>query len=348
MKTRSLGFPLGVLAVSVVAIVTAVKAVLRLPGIPYNVSELFLDRGSVFAIGFFALGVLWVGAGAAVVAFVMAKSRKPYLTLPLALILVSLASKMLVSRGVTYESLDDILGTNNLFGLVTQQGIWGDWWRTEFVRLGVDVVDFVERRVRYCALYSVPLIAIAFTLLPRARRTQPSRPASTAAIWLSAAVAMLWLWLCATVVLTWAATDNLTELIAAHGPLGVPGPLFLLALVLVAAVNVELLLRMQRSVGAAVVAVPASAACVVATWFLLNAGLEQQVHKYSFVFSGTQFLLGPDRQHGLSSAMLFARWAVVYAGGVCAIALGAWVAETTMAAVATSARLRRSAAPEAP
>ena len=83
----------------------------------------------------------------ALAAFVIARSRKPYLALPIALLLVALVSKLLVSRAVTYESLDDILGSNNVFGLVTQQAIWGNWWRTEFLRLGVDAVDFVERRV---------------------------------------------------------------------------------------------------------------------------------------------------------------------------------------------------------
>jgi hypothetical protein len=348
VRKTSLAFPVGVLVVAVAAVVTAIKTVLRLPGIPYNVAELFLDRASVLAVSFFALGVLWVGAGATVVAFVLAKSRKPYLVLPIALVLVSLASKMLVSRGITYESLDDILGTNNLFGLVTQQGIWGNWWRTEFLQLGVDVVDFVERRVRYCALYSIPVIAIALTLLPRARRTQ-SQPLSGAALSLSALVAMLWLWLCTTIVLTWAATDNLTELIAGRGPLGIPGPIFLFALIVLMAMNVEVLLRARRSLGAAIVAVLASAACVVATWFLLNAGLEQQVHKYSFVFSGTQFLLGPDRQHGLSGRMLFARWGLVYAGAVGVVTVGVWIAESTIAGVrATWANSRRSAVPEAP
>ena len=317
---RGIGAP----AAAVLAIVIAIKLLLRIPGLPYNVSSLFLDDGSVLSVTFFALAVLWIGAGAMVVAAVAAGSRRPYLVLPLALIVVSLVSKMLVSRSVTYESLDDILGSNNLFDLVTRQNVWGDWWRTEFQHAGAGMVDFLERRVRYCALYSIPLLAFACALFSRAKAARP-RPMSLGVAVATSAVGAAYLWLCGAIVLTWAATDNLTELIAS--------PASLLAVLGLAAVNVELVLRGRRAVASGVLAIVASAVCIGATWFLLNAGLEQHVHKYSFVFSGTQFLLGPDRQHGLSRTMLFARWAVVYAGAVCVTAAGAWIAETAMLGV---------------
>jgi hypothetical protein len=336
----SLALAIGVLGAAVLTIVAGIKILLRAPGIPYNVSSLFLDDGSVWSLGFFALAVLWIGAGAMLVAFAVANSRMPYAVLPIALVAVALVSKMLVSKSVTYESLDDVLGSNNLFDLVTHQAIWGDWWRTEFLRIGMDAVDFVERRVRYCALYSVPLIALAGALLPRAT-TMASRPVSKAAVLSTVVVGAVWLWLCGGIVLTWAATDNLTELIAA--------PWFLFAVVVVMALNVELVLRARRSALGGLVALGASAACLVATWFLLNAGLEQHVHKYSFVFSGTQFLLGPDRQHGLSRTILFARWSVVYTGAVGAVAVGVWIADTAIAGVrAIWGRSRGSVAPEAP
>jgi hypothetical protein len=69
------------------------------------------------------------------------------------------------------------------------------------------------------------------------------------------------------------------------------------------------------------------------------------VHKYSAVFSGAQFLLGPDRNHALSTTTLFARWAVLYVGGVAVIWFGAWLARTL--ADALGATSRRSAVPEA-
>jgi len=336
---RSPAFPLSVLALAIVAIVAGIKLVLRVPGVPYNVSSLFLDDANVAAVVFFALTVLWIGAGAALVAFVVTNSRRPYAVLPLALVAAALVSKVLVSRGVTYESLDDILGTNNLFDLVTRQGVWGDWWRSAFLRLGADVVDFLERRVRYCALYSIPLVAITAALLPRALRKR--RPGmSAASLTATIAVAAIWLWLCEAIVLRWAATDNLTELIAV--------PVFLLVVFALVGVNAELL-QYAGSVRGGVIAIAGSALGVVAAWYALNAGLDQHVQKYSAAYSATQFLLGPDRRHELPQVSLFVRWVVVYAGAVGVIAVGVWIAERLTASVrATSPSGRGSAAPGAP
>jgi VanZ family protein len=337
--------PLSVLALALGLIVMAIKVVLRLPGIPYNVSELFLDQASLGAVIFFALTILWIGGGSIITARILTSVRRPYLYLPIVVVGVSLVSKMLISRGVTYESLDDILGSNNIFGLVTEHVIWGNWWRGLFLHVGVDVVDFVERRVRYCALYSIPLIVIAFGLLPHVSKNGLRRRAAGVTWAATAFVAALWLWASGAIVLTGAATDNLTELIADHGPLGIPGPVFLLGVLAVLAANVALVLAARLSPARWLLAMLASAIGVALTWTLLNAGLEQHVNKYSFVFSGVQFLLGPDRQHQLTTTALFARWATVYIGAVTVIAVGAWIVDNVAAAV--PATLRESAAPEA-
>ena len=49
------------LSAAVAAIVLGLKALLRLPGVPYNVSELFLDGGSAWRLALFAVAVLWIG-----------------------------------------------------------------------------------------------------------------------------------------------------------------------------------------------------------------------------------------------------------------------------------------------
>ena len=319
MRAHRFIAPAVTLALVVSGLVLAIKTVLRLPGIPYNVSELFLDNGSVAAVTFFAVGLVWIGAGAMVVAILMAKSRRPYLVLPIAIVIASLISKMLISRGATYESLDDILGTNNIFGLVTQHGIWGTWWASAFARLGVDIVDFLERRVRYVALYSIPLVALVFVLLPHARRKSGRPHGRSAGAWAATAIiAILWLWASGTIVLTFAATDNLTELIAA--------PQYLFGALVAIACVVSLLIGAGRSTARWVSALAAWAAGVPITWWLINAGLEQHIRKYSVVFSGTQFLLGPDRQHTLDTATLFTRWAMLYTASVVVVAFGAWLA----------------------
>jgi len=344
VTARSLVLPLAAFGLAAAVIVAGIKLLLHVPGIPYNVSSLFLDHASLPAVTFFAVAVLWIGAGAALVAFAVANSRRPYVVLPAALVLVSLVSKALVSRGATYESLDDILGSNNVFGIVTAQQIWGEWWRSAFVRLGIDTVDFIERRVRYCALYSIPLLAIASGLFWRALQKRHA-PMSRTALLSTGVVAALSLWLSSVVVVTMAATDNLTELIAAPGPLGIPGEFYLFAVLVLTAANVELILRVVSSATRWSWAVGGSGVSVAASWLLLNAGLEQHIHKYSLVFSATQFLLGPDRQHALSMAALFGRWAVAYVAIVVVIALGSRIAEALIDGVRTTSR--RSAAPEA-
>ena len=323
-------------AAALAAIVFAIEIVLRLPGIPYNVRELFLNGGNVPALLFFAVAVLWMGAGARLIAELVNTARRPAVLLPVVIVIVSLVSKFLVSRAVTYESLDDILGSDNLFGLVTDHGIWGAAWRARFLWLGGDTVDFVERRVRYCALYSIPLVwnAFAFAAIAPLFGVRASRADRMAA----AAVAVGWLWLSITVVLTWAATDNLTELIATSGLFGLPGPAWLMLLAGLAAAHAALLVAAPRSLAHLATAIGTTVASVPASWWLLNGGLEQRVEKYGVIFPATQFLLGPDRQHALSGQALFVRWTGVYLGAVAAVAVGAALSGAFTAGAVTSRR----------
>jgi hypothetical protein len=158
------------LAGAIAAIVIGVRIVLRLPGIPYNVRGLFLDDASVPTLVFFALALMWFGGGAALGAFVVTSTRRGFLAFPVVMTALALIGKLLVSRSVTYESLDDVLGSVNLYGLVVQSGAWGPWWQDTFRTIGADTVDFVERRVRYCALYSIPVTPMVLAIIPTLRR----------------------------------------------------------------------------------------------------------------------------------------------------------------------------------
>ena len=318
--------PLLVLAAAIAAIVAGITLILRLPGLPYNVSSLFLHRGSAPALAIFAAALMWVGAGPMLLAHWLARSRRPYLVLPVGTVIVAMVSRTLLKYSVTYESLDDILGTNNLFAMVTGANIWGEFWRRAFLVTNVpDLVSFFERRVRYVALYSPLVVCLALTTLPIARSSRKTAIGWADLGWLAASAAA-WLWLSKNIMITWAATDNLTELISRSGPFGLGGGPFLYLLVVLLAVNVALLIQAAdrrawwpAAVGFSIVAIPVG-------WILLRAGLEQRVARYGQVFSGTQFLLGPDRQHSLSDLTLFLRWAVVQGGGVTVMFLGAWIA----------------------
>ena len=319
-----------ILVGAVGATVVAIKTVLRVPGIPYNARELFLDGASAAALVFFALALLWIGAGAMLIAHLLRQTRRTYLLLPPALIVVSLVSKMLLSRSVTYESLDDVIGSNNLFGLVTQQGAWGETLKPIVSAIGPNAVDFLERRVRYIALYSVPVLAIAFALASTARAPSPSVRRTALDRALVVLCAAGWFWLARTLVVTWAATDNLTELVARRAWLGIPGEWFVVAIPAVLGVTVAQLIRAASDPKWWPAAIATAIAALPIGWALLMVGLEPHVEKYGHVFSGAQFLLGPDRGIPLSDAQLFVRWAVVQSSAVVVTFVGAWIADAAM------------------
>jgi hypothetical protein len=327
-----------ILVAVVGAAVVAIKALLRVPGIPYNARELFLDGGSTTPLVFFALALLWIGAGAMFIAHLLRQTRRTYLVLPLALIAVSLVSKMLLSRSVTYESVDDIIGSNTLFELVTQRGAWGESWKQIVSAIGPNPVDFLERRVRYTALYSMPLLAIALSLASTGRAApEPARKTPGEQLLLILCVAG-WFWLARTLVITWAATDNLTELVVRRSWLGMPGEWFLVAIPAVLGVSVAQLIRAASDPKRWPAAIAAALATLPIGWTLLMAGLEPRVEKYGHVFSGAQFLLGPDRGTLLSNAQLFVRWTIVQSSAVVVTFVGAWIADAAML-VSRGARL---------
>ena len=316
--------PILLLAAATAAIVLVLRAVLRLPGIPYNVSELFLDNGSAWRLTLFAAALLWIGAGPLLAARWLRRSHSPLLVLPVAMIAAAMVSRTLLKYSVTYESLDDILGTNILYSRIIDEHIWGEFWRqTVLTAHAADFVSYVERRVRFIALYS-PLavcLTLAFLTQPDGGRRHLGK---TQVAWLVVA-ASAWIWLSITIVFTWAATDNLTELVSDAGPFGLGGRFYLLLLAMLIAANVAGLLSAGRSWLRWLMAIAFVVAAIPVGWLLLGLGLEQHVQKYGLVFSGTQFLLGADRQHTLSQAALFARWTAVQTAAVAVMFAGAGI-----------------------
>ena len=299
--------------------------ILRLPQLPYNVVELFLGSGAFPFLMIFALALLWIGAGARLAGHFIAASAKPWLALPLCAFGAGLICLLLLSASVTEESLADIAGSNNLHWFVVNKDIWGAGARELFMRLPVGVVEFFERPVRFAALYGplvtfLALMFIAVNVIHRHRRA----PRHWGLLILSA---LLWLWLCKGIAFDWSSTDNLNELIARDGPAGWGGGGYLYLLVALICANAVLLSQMRFTVIGIALAAGATCAAVPVGWWLLNNGLEQYVEKYSLVFSGVQFLLGPDRKQTLTQEMLFLRWSIVQFSGVLVIAAGARIAQ---------------------
>lgn len=311
----------GFLLVSIIlmlGITGAIWFILRLPGIPYNLKELFLGNGNLLFIFIFVQALFWIGTGAAWVSHKVATSIRPYLILPCWTMLVSLISLILLSISVTQESIADIAGSNNLYWFVMNRDIWGENWKPIFEWIGPDTVSILERIVRYTALYSPLIIFLILFTLPMFEQKKLTIQQSTLLI----IVTLLWLWLAKAIAFDWSSTDNLNELIARDGPMGWGGGGYLYALLLVLCFNATLLAKTVNFRLSSIFSFALTIAALPLCWWLLTNGLEANVEKYGNTFSGTQFLLGPDRKQALPEIELFIRWSIVQIGFVTVIGFG--------------------------
>ena len=317
--------PFLVVLAAVALTTIGLSAVLRLPGIPYNVQAMFLDDGNPLALAVFALVLVWAGAGSVWLGEVAATARRPGWLLPPVALAVSLISLFLLWMSVTTERIGKISGSSNLYWFVTNKNTWGDTWRAIFLSLGaVEFISFLERCVRYSALYApLPIfLGLMIAVRPSRGRAAARRVRDSGVL----ASAVLTLWLCKAIAFDWSSTDNLNELLARDGEWGWGGGGYLYALLALICLNS--LILAEGLEGRALMLLGSGLFTVTAVplgWWLLNRGLEPAVEKYGSVFSGAQFLLGPDRRHLLSAEVLFVRWAAVQAVATLLIATGTWL-----------------------
>ena len=306
------------IAVAVILVqAAALKIVLALPQIPYNVRELFLDNGSLPRLVIFSVALLSVGAGSAWIARRLLKSRLPVLMTPLFVLVAGVTTLLLLKLSVTAESILDIAGSNNLYWFVTNRDSWGAWGRELFLLMGSPVpVEFFERPVRFTALIAPALLGLSVLAI---LATPQFAPRKRVAIVLST---LPWFWLSKGIAFDWSSTDNLNELIARNGAFGMGGGAYLYLLLLLVCAQVIGIANVIKRARLAWLALPILALGIPIGWWLLNLGLEPHVQKYEQVFSGVQFLLGPDRVHPLTRAELFMRWALLQVGLVGVLAAG--------------------------
>ena len=320
---RAIYFAATLLAAVLIGV--AVLLVLRLPGLPYNVRELFLGDG-LFHTTLFGLALLWIGIGAYWAGHFVAGRSLPVLVLPSAGLLAGIVSLVLLGSSVTNESISDIAGSTNLYWFVTNKGILGEWAQHVFPFFGSDIVSFFERIVRYAALYG-PLVGILGFFVALRVKFSGGSPADAKGFWVSSATIglLVWLFLCKLIAFDWSSTDNLNELVAPPGAFGLGGGGYLYLLVLLLAMNATLLSALGRGFGKLMLALIFTLLAVPLGWVLLQQGLHPAVEKYGMIFSGVQFLLGPDRQSVLTDGELFLRWAFVYLAGLATMTVGLWL-----------------------
>jgi glycopeptide antibiotics resistance protein len=286
---------------------------IRLPGIPYNWASIFGGqpwRGA----GFFSLALLWLGSGPWIVTQCVlhldARRRHSTLWVPVLLIGIALLSFLLVDSAVPGAMLEKVIGAPDLYRRVVDENSWGIDWHIRFQAWPSGLIRSLERLVRYCALYSLFMIPATLAALAVARSERVPRVLANLILLLPC-----W-WLAKCVVLDWAITDNLTELVA---PGGLP---FLSALIVVIAIHATVLANHARLPRFLLSAGIGSVVLLPATWWLVNQGIETMVVKYGSIFSGVQFLLGENRVLTLPEHVLFARWCLVYVSATGITALG--------------------------
>jgi len=121
------------------------------------------------------------------------------------------------------------------------------------------------------------------------------------------------------VVVVWADTDNLTELMAGGG--GLASSFWLSAWVLSLAAGGAALAQLLAPGARRGTAVLLAAASVPFAWMAVSLGTAPAIAKYGAVFSALQFLLSSDRAHYAAGSALIARYVAAHAAALAAVAI---------------------------
>jgi hypothetical protein len=251
---------------------------------PYNVRELFAKHGLLSGAAIGAVLLLFGGLAWKLGIDFLRHPRQVALYAFPALVLTSAVVFLLIAFVLPQESIDDIVGSPVLA-----------------------MPPNLERCLRFIGLAATPLLG--WSLGIRLAHGQFSRydiPAYS--VWLAGFTVAYF------VVVYWACTDNVTELLRSNGAnwlvVGVPAWFVLTGALAAAVVRYSFVLRENWMPLAGVVVL--SAFSVGLGWELIQLSTTSRLEKYGAQFSAIQFLLSPDRDHYLSSGQLSARFAVVH------------------------------------
>jgi len=317
---------------SILIIAAVISTILTLPKIPYNVRELFLLQGSFLAIIPFATALLWFGISIPLMGFLLLKSPgKHYLKLPALSILSLWVSYILLTFSVTDESLRDITGSTKFLTYLADERVWGSFG-VGLARLvnSPSLMANFETFIRFFFLLAPLnlLLCIFYLGFEWIKIHQIKHSVHKIKLFSLAALqyglyGLPWFWLSKYTAFDKATTDNLNELIEREGIWGLGGGVALYILIILLCFNAAYLVQSSAKIKPTLFTIFA----LVTGWFLFNAGLEDEVHKYGNVFSGVDFLLGPDRKELLDGISLFSRWIFVYVGAVAILVWGMRVAK---------------------
>ena len=276
------------------AISVGLAILIRLPGVPYNIKELVAPGiAGLLSITGIVLALLWLINGHFLLLRNTQSAHRVLLFLPIWLVVHALVTWTLLRIGVPLESIHDIVGSPVL----------GWVWELEMIG-------------RYVALHSAYASALIGAILLTAGICGKGQK-RLVAIW--AGWCLLLAWPLHAVIVDYAATDNLTELMREGGRFQYAFLLFLGAFLASLTATLLASLPTQRS-GLLVkgTMIPLAAAGAIAClWF----GCEPMIIKYEKVFSAWQFLLSPDRNHYITGLQLWLHFAVAFAAYIGIVAI---------------------------
>ncbi|MFZ4623250.1 MAG: VanZ family protein [Rhodoferax sp.] len=257
-------------------------AAFRLPVVPYNVRELLVP-GLSELVSVLGLALTVYGMANGPFLFFATRRRRWLYAFPLGLVAQGLLAWCLLRLAVPIESLEDIVGSPVL-------GWPWDW----------------EMMGRFIALnMAVMLQVVGAALCVRVIVT----PETLADFFYWILISVVLAWPPHLLVVQWAATDNLTELMAWDAS-------FLASFAMATGLFLNCLAASALSAALSAVgarrvllglALSALAGASVCYWL----GAEQTIVKYGQVFSAFQFLLSADRAHYAQGANLMIRFGVV-------------------------------------
>ena len=272
----------------------ALLVLIKLPKIPYNIKELVAPGFSGFlSIVGISVTLLWVVNGHFLAIKQFEPTSRGLYVLPLWLLVQALVTWLLLRLSVPMESIHDIVGSPVL----------GWVWELELIGRFVAL---------HCAI-ALPMLG-AIILTAKLGKFDQQGSLTIWFLWI-----LLLAWPLNAVVVSYAATDNLTELMRGGGEF--PYALLLAAGVFLATSSATLpaclLARRNYSHAMFVMIVVAAICSVACLWF----GSEPMIIKYGKVFSAWQFLLSPDRNNYMAGSQLWLRFAMAFSAYIGLVAV---------------------------
>jgi hypothetical protein len=305
---------LGLASAGLAVLTVGGRIALRLPGVPYNVREL---AGDYPELSMLAIGVTLMACGAVPTALAAWSARRPAafakLFGPIAFAIAS-AVFLAVWLTIPVEAIDDIVGTP----IFKAGNTFERWWRFVGLFVGPLAGWTLGARLVFGRWRPRSLVpAVATTLVVMA--------------------------ISYVVVVPYAATDNIEELLRNEGgwTAGTSLAAYLVATSLVSALLARALVVERRAL-AWLAPIGMLALSVPVTWLLFVLATNPRLDKYDRVFSARQFLLSPDREHYLDDRQIFERFTLAQLGLTGIMALGA---AATLALRPTEAVRSRGEAP---